>query len=65
MLLLLSICLYIGIHYIRKFGNIYIDIVFRTSLFLVLFLPMVYFSKVAPDLMQIVVNRLYIKLNKN
>ena len=66
MLLLVSIGLYIGIHNIPQANNIYLDIITRSSLFIVVFFPIIYFSKVAPDLMKIVSDKLsFLKRHSN
>ncbi len=66
MLLLVSIGVYVGIHYIPQANNIYLDIITRSSLFIVVFFPIIYFSKVAPDLMKIVSDKLsFLKRHSN
>lgn len=58
--LMLCMCLYLGIHNIPQAGNLYIDILIRSGLFILLFAPVVYFSKVAPDLMKMVEDKIQI-----
>ena len=57
-LLLICFCIYGGIHYLPQASNLYVDIFYRSSLFILLFAPIVYFSKVAPDLMKIVSDKI-------
>jgi hypothetical protein len=47
-----------GIHYLPQAGNLYIDILIRSGLFILLYAPVVYFSKVAPDLMKMVEDKI-------
>jgi O-antigen/teichoic acid export membrane protein len=56
--LLICLSIYWGIHYVPQSPNLYLDILVRSSLFIFLFAPIVYFSKVAPDLMNIVEDRI-------
>jgi O-antigen/teichoic acid export membrane protein len=56
--LLICLCIYGGIHYLPQASNLYLDILFRSCLFVLLFTPVVYISKVAPDLMKIVSDRI-------
>jgi O-antigen/teichoic acid export membrane protein len=63
--LLLCLGIYMGIHYLPQAGNLYIDILIRSVLFILLFAPVVYFSKVAPDLMKIVEDKIKIFSGKS
>ncbi len=63
-LLLICICIYWGIHFIPQSSNLYLDIFVRSSIFVLLFAPMVYYSKVAPDLVKMVSDKLvFLKRN--
>jgi O-antigen/teichoic acid export membrane protein len=64
--LLICLCIYACIHYLPQASNLYLDIFIRSSLFILLFAPIVYFSKVAPDLMNIVSDRIrFLKTRSN
>lgn len=56
--LLICLSIYLGVHYLPQVPNLYLDTLLRSSVFILLFAPTVYFSKVAPDLMNIVADRL-------
>ena len=56
--LVICLCIYAGIHYLPQASNLYLDILFRSCLFVLLFAPVVYITKVAPDLIKIVSDRI-------
>ncbi len=58
LVLLLCIVLYLAIHLIPQAGNLYIDILIRSTLFIMLFVPILYFSKIAPDLTNMVTDKI-------
>jgi O-antigen/teichoic acid export membrane protein len=64
--LLLAMLIYLGIHYLPQANNLYLDIFIRSTIFILVYAPIVYFSKVAPDLMKIAEDKLsFLKLKKN
>lgn len=64
LVLLLCISIYLLIHWIPQVPNLYLDIAMRSALFVLLFTPIVYFSKVAPDLTKIVIDKYNLLVRK-
>ncbi len=56
--LAITLALYFGIHSLPQLSNLYIDIFFRSIVFVVFFAPIVYISKITPDLTQIALDKI-------
>jgi O-antigen/teichoic acid export membrane protein len=56
--LLLSLVIYVAIHFLPQAPNLYLDIFIRSSVFISIYAPIVYYSRVAPDLMKMAADKL-------